>query len=109
MTANLLIEIVVTLDKRPALFYRVLLPKVSDQALQDYGVPRCVRVSHSISKSLEESYKVLVILCYGWSVSIISFIQREVHIYYIAAFRPAGPELYVFTSILSQLSEEGDI
>jgi hypothetical protein len=33
--ANLLIEIVMTLDERPALFCRVLLAKVSDQVLQD--------------------------------------------------------------------------
>lgn len=108
MMANLLIEVVVTLDERPALFCWVLLAKVSDQTLQDWGASRCVGVSHGISKSLE-SRIILVMLCHGWLVAIITFIQREVHIHCVVVFRPAGPELCIFTCILGRLSEEGDV
>jgi hypothetical protein len=112
--ANLLIEIVVTLDERLVLFCRVLLAKVLDQTLQDWGVPRGVGLSHGISKGLEESYIVLAMLCHcwlfhGWPVTIIAFIQREVNIHCVVTFRPAGPELGVFTSVLSRFSEERDI
>jgi hypothetical protein len=48
-------------------------------------------------------------LCHGWVVAIIAFIQREVHIHCVVAFRPAGTELCVFTSILGRLPEEGDV
>lgn len=112
--ANLLIEIVVTLDKRAALFYRVLPVKVSDQTLQDRRVLCCVGIAYSILESAEEGRIVLVMLCHGRLfhgrlIITVAFTQGEFYVYRVIAFRPVGPEPSILTSILSRLSEERDI
>jgi hypothetical protein len=112
--ANLLVEIVVTLDKWPALFYRVLPAKVSDQTLQHRRILCCVGVAYSILKSLEKSRVVLVVFCHrrlfrGWIVFTVIFTQGKFYVYRVVALRPAGPEPSILTSILSRFSEEGDI
>jgi len=109
-TADLLIKVLMTLDKWPTVVDLVFLAQVTDQCLQHRRDPYGVRRSYGIMQSLEQSHIRLVMLGHSRKVpAVVALVERELYVNGVVTFRPARPELRVLARVFSGFPKKGDV